>query len=458
MAERDIEDLKATITDAKASVSTFQSEIEELAGKLGSADGELKQATKIRDGERSEFEANEKELSDTVDMLERALVVIKRAMPSFLQGKDVKKEKADDSMKILSATLSHIVEAAWIDTATKEKVQAMMQSQDGDEDTDLSLQPQATVTAYEGHGGGILDTLGELQEKAETALSKARKGEMEQEHAFQMIKMSLEMELKTMKKRLDECQQGKASSEEQQHAAEEDLAETQKSLAADKTYLSELGVSCAAAAKEFAERQKQAAEEMAAVEKAKEILEAGVKVFLQVSPKEATRNAARQRVSNLLRNLAQKDGVFTFSQLATQALQDPFSKVRGMIEAMIERLLAEAGEEADAKAFCDTEIEKSRQKQSDLTARLDMVQVRIEKAAAGKAKLQSAVKELDAEVAKIDMGTAEAIALRTKQHDDYVNVTTEYKQSADAVANAVQVLQDYYSQGSFAQVLRQPSI
>merc|ERR1719271_2164205 len=97
-------------------------------------------------------------------------------------------------MKMLSATLAHIVDAAWIDTATKDKVQAMMQSEDGDEDTDLSLQPQAKTVAYEGHGGGILDTLSELQEKAETALSKARKEEMEQEHAFQMVKMSLEME------------------------------------------------------------------------------------------------------------------------------------------------------------------------------------------------------------------------------------------------------------------------
>merc|ERR1719240_1856109 len=261
-----------------------------------------------------------------------------------------------------------------------------------------------------------------------------------------------------MQKRLDECKVGKASAEEQQHAAEEDLAETTKSLAADKTYLSELGVSCSAAEKEFAQRQKQATEEMAAVDKAKEILESGVSVFLQVSPKDATRNAARQRVSTLLRNLAQKDGVFAFSQLATQALQDPFAKVRGMIEAMIERLLAEAGEEADAKAFCDTEIEKSRSKQSDLTARLDMVAVRIEKAAAGKAKLSSAVKELDAEVAKIDMGTAEAIALRTKQHDDYVKTSAEYKQSADAVANAIQVLQDYYSSGAFVQVKRQSQI
>merc|ERR1719194_251033 len=125
-------------------------------------------------------------------------------------------------MKLLSSTLSHIVEAAWIDSATKEKVQAMMQSEDEDSDSDLSLAPQATVVAYESHGGGILDTLGELQEKAETALSKARKAEMEQEHAFQMIKMSLEMEIKTMSKRLEECKAGKASSEEQQHAAEED--------------------------------------------------------------------------------------------------------------------------------------------------------------------------------------------------------------------------------------------
>merc|ERR1719453_489825 len=333
----------------------------------------------------------------------------------------------------------------------------MMQSEDGDgeEDSDLSLQPQAKTVAYEGHGGGILDTLGELQEKAETALSKARKEEMEQEHAFQMLKMSLETEIKTMQKRLDECQGGKSSSQEQQHAAEEDLAETTKSLAADKQYLSELTVSCAAAEKEFAERQKQAAEEMAAVEKAKEILENGVKVFLQgkvqVSPQEATKQAARQRVSNMLRNMAQKDGIFALSQLATQALQDPFAKVRGMIEAMIERLLAEAGEEADAKAFCDTEIDKSRGKQQDLTARLDMVQVRIEKAAAGKAKLSSEVKELDSEVAKIDMGTSEAIALRQKQNQDYVKTSTEYKESADAVANAIQVLQDYYAQGSFAQ-------
>merc|ERR1719316_1564505 len=109
-----------------------------------------------------------------------------------------------------------------------------------------------------------------------------------------MVKMSLEMELKTMNKRLAECQSGKASAEEEEHA------ETTKSLAADKTYLSELEQSCAAAVKEFDERQKQATEEMAAVDKAKEILESGVSVFLQVSPADKLREILESGVSVFL--------------------------------------------------------------------------------------------------------------------------------------------------------------
>ena len=38
----------------------------------------------------------------------------------------------------------------------------------------------------------------------------------------------------------------------------------------------------------------------------------------------------------------------------------------GLIEAMIDRLEKEAAEEADAKAFCDTETSKSKAKQADL--------------------------------------------------------------------------------------------
>merc|ERR1719214_436045 len=105
--------------------------------------------------------------------------------------------------------------------------------------------------------------------------------------------------------------------------------------------------------------------------------------------------------------------------------------------------MKEAAEEADQKMFCDTEMAKSRSKQKDLAAKVDMHSVRIEKGEAGKAKLAEQIKTLNMEIAEIDAGMKEAT--------DFEASSAEYKQSADAVANAIQVLQSYYSQGSFVQ-------
>merc|ERR1719428_1439728 len=123
---------------------------------------------------------------------------------------------------------------------------------------------------------------------------------------------------------------------------------------------------------------------------------------------------------------------------------------------MIDRLEKEAAEEADAKAFCDTEISKSRTKQKELSSKVDMHSVRIEKSTAAKAKLGEQIKALQEEIATIDAGNSEATALRQKENAEYQKASAEYKQSADAVANAIQVLQEYYSQGSFAQVSQAP--
>jgi hypothetical protein len=143
--------------------------------------------------------------------------------------------------------------------------------------------------------------------------------------------------------------------------------------------------------------------------------------------------------------------VYALSQLASEASSDQFAKIRGLIESMIDRLMKEAAEEADQKMFCDTEIEKSRAKQKELSSKVDMHSVRIEKSEAGKAKLAEQISTLNMEIAEIDAGMKEATDLRTKQKTEFEASSAEYKQSADAVANAIQVLQSYYSQGSFVQ-------
>jgi hypothetical protein len=449
--ERTITDLQASIADANANAEGLGSEKGELASKIAASDQDLSAATAIREQENAAFKKAEAELLETVDTLERAIVVLKRGQTNFLQGKD-------NALKTLRAALSKVVEASWVDSSERAKVQSLMQAEDTDED--LSLQPQATAAAYESKGGGILDALADLQEKAASALSNARKSEMEAKHAYDMLKASLEQETSHMSKRLSAVTMELSSETETSHTAAGELSGTEADLAADKKYLQELTLSCAAKAKEFDERKKQASEEVGAILKAKEILSAGVKVFLQArvhsNQKEDPAEQARTRVATILRQFSHGAHGFAMAQMATDALADPFAKVRGMIESMVERLLAEAGEEADGKAFCETETEKSRTKQRELSQKADMHQVRIEKAAASKGKLLELVKQLEAEIASIDGGNAEATKLRAEEKAEYTATSAEYKQAADAVANAIQTLQEYYAQAGFVQVA-QPS-
>merc|ERR1719253_664959 len=219
-------------------------------------------------------------------------------------------------------------------------------SQSGDGDEDLDLQPQASVAAFTSQGGGILDTLKDMQEKAESSLSSARKTEMEQQHAFAMLKQSLETELATMKKRMSEASTEKSETEEAKNSAEEKKTATEKTVAADTKYLEELKQSCAAKSQEWEERQKTAAEEMATIEKAKAILTEGVKEFLQVGSKTRTKHddVRRAQAVAVLRKIARSSHVYALSQLAAAATSDTFGKVKGLIEAMIDRLTKEAAE------------------------------------------------------------------------------------------------------------------
>merc|ERR550514_1859598 len=115
---------------------------------------------------------------------------------------------------------------------------------------------------------------------------------MEAQHAYAMLKQGLEDSISVAKKQMGEATQTRATTEEELHAAEGALTETEATLAADSKYLAELKQSCETKQTEWAARQKQAGEETAAIEKAKEILSEGVKVFLQTSTKVKSLEAA----------------------------------------------------------------------------------------------------------------------------------------------------------------------
>merc|ERR550514_2332480 len=231
---------------------------------------------------------------------------------------------------------------------------------------------------------------------------------MESSHNYQMVKMSLEQEIKNLKDQLASATGTKASTGEALGKAKGDLAGVEKSKAADEAYVSQTTLDCKAKADEWAERTKDKDAETAAIEKAKTILAEGVTAFLQTSTKtkvvdeDDAVSARRDRLVASLKKMSAKYNSFALMQLSNMAAADPFAKIKGMIEEMIEKLLNEANEEASHKAFCDEELGKSRKSQADKSAKLDKTAARIDSARTAMAELEEAIKGLEAEIAEMD--------------------------------------------------------
>merc|ERR1719281_1450753 len=160
---------------------------------------------------------------------------------------------------------------------------------------------------------------------------------------------------------------------------------------------------------------------------------------------------SRSQVVAVLRKISKNVHSYKLMQLVASAQSDPFGKIRGLIEEMIAKLTKEAAEEADQKSFCDEEISESKAKQADLTGKLDKTTARIAKAEADKAKLEEDIKMLETEISEIDAGQAEATKVRTAEHEEYLKASKDFKDSAEAVARAIEVLKNFY-EGSFIQV------
>merc|ERR1719265_2900310 len=152
-----------------------------------------------------------------------------------------------------------------------------------------------------------------MQKKAEDSLSDLRKKETEETHGFEMIQQNLENEIKNAQDKLDDSTKGKAEGEEQLAQAQSEMVETKKTMAADEEYSATLKTECEEAAAGWAERQKSAAAEMAAIDKAKEILVSGVTALLQAGARttrwedaEDKQEATRAKLTSFLQGLARK--------------------------------------------------------------------------------------------------------------------------------------------------------
>merc|ERR1719379_3388629 len=209
---------------------------------------------------------------------------------------------------------------------------------------------------------------------------------MEASQGFQMVEGGLMNEIGHSKEKLAAASKLKADSEQKLQEANGAMVETDKSKAADESYLATLKSECQSRAVEFEEAMKSAKDEVAAISKASTILSEGVTAFIQLKSKTHRASArfssedadddsdamadARDKVVSIFKGLANDHHSFVFSQLASMAAADPFEKIKGLINDMIEKLLKEAQEAATHEAFCQEEMGKTKKSREDKEMKL----------------------------------------------------------------------------------------
>merc|ERR1719454_965286 len=160
-----------------------------------------------------------------------------------------------------------MVDASVLSTADASRLTALVQSQDSDGDAGA---PDGAV--YESKSGSIIDTLEGLKEKAEEQLSDARRAESTASHNFDMLRQSLEDEIKYSNKELAETKKAIAAATEAKATSEGDLAVTSKDLSGDESELADTKADCASKTADFEAAVASRTDELKALAEAKKVV------------------------------------------------------------------------------------------------------------------------------------------------------------------------------------------
>jgi len=489
------EKLEADLDQLASKIEVHTSEIEKLSASIAQDETELKNATAIREKEEADFKANEKELMDMIEALGKAIVILEETMKK--KGAAALTQVDTNDMASTLQALSAILDGASFPTADQNKLIAFVQAQqsdaatakdedaDADEDSENSNQkaPQGPHGVKTGRSGSIIEVMEDMKAKADTELSDLRKVEVQAKHNFQMLKESLEAQMAADKKSMEEEKAARAKAMESKASFESDLDIVVKELAHNKQKQADAHASCLQTAADHEATVNSRAEELKVIAKAKKILEgamSGAASFLQVSSGLGLRthsDLARSEVITMIRHLAKEQHSSALAQLSSRisaiakmgALsgKDPFGKIKGMMQDMIQKLKKQQGEDAQDKAFCDEQMGKSTIKHDDLEEDLSKLTANLDTSTSKVSELKSDIKQLESELAKLAKEQAELDKIRGEEKSDYETAKAELEPALEAIRKALTVLKDYYgSKGasliedasSFGSLMQQPAV
>jgi len=449
--------LEATIEKAASDIEGATTKIDEASSQVASDKADLKDATVIREKEHADFVIADKELMQAVDMLTRAVNILEREM----QGGSslVQAAVGTDDFDSVIAGVSAVIDAASFSTADTSRLTALLQSRQDDEDSGAPA-----PDAYKSQSAGIVEVLEDMKEKAEGQLGDSRKAETNAKQNYDLLKQSLVDAAANAEKDLADLKSARAKAGEEKATAEGELEVATKGLASAHEVLKNVQADCMQKAQDHDATLAGRKKELSEIAKAKKIIQASTGgaaaqtySFLQLGSSAAahSRKAVGNKVVGVVKRLAARQHSAALAQLASRISavlrygsssgDDPFVKVKGLISEMIAKLMKEANDEADEKAYCDDEMKKTTEKKGELDDEVADLSAKIDNAAAASERLKDEVKELQGELAALSQLQSQMDKAREETHGSYVEAKADLEQGLDGVRKAMSMLRDYYN-------------
>jgi len=129
---------------------------------------------------------------------------------------------------------------------------------------------------------------------------------------------------------------------------------------------------------------------------------------------------------------------------------DPFKKVKGLIQKLIERLLAESQAEATKKGFCDTELGKAESNRDARFAEAKTINTELAALEAKRDFLENELDELASDIKNENIALKEATKEREIEKDENLETIKTAKEGFEAVNDALLVLKKFYKSAARA--------
>jgi prefoldin subunit 5 len=464
-ADQMIDMLHADIQKYDAEAEMTVEEIAKIDEDVSVWTGDMKAATKVREVEKADYMATHTDYTESVDALAEAINVLSQQTHDRKQADLIQIEKA----------LSKVKGKELIPAESKKVIDSFLA-----EDPDAGLiAEQMSVTApeanaYEFQSQGIIDMLEKLKDKFIDERTALEKEEQASRHAYEMLMQDLKAQVEEGEANRGTKSTSKAKALQGAADAKADLQDTTSTRDDDQKYLTDMTSTCEQKASDFGDRQQLRADEVAALEKAVEILSSGavsgaaekhLPTLLQKVQKATSlaqlrttasgKNPSQMRVAAYLKDQANRLNSRILSALAIRADEDPFKKVKKLIKDLITKLLEEANEEAEHKGWCDKELSTNEQTRNEKSTAVETLHSEIDELSASIAKLTHQITELTQAVADLDSAVAEATKNREAEKAKNTETITDAQEAQTAVAQAVTVLKEFYAKAAESTALVQ---